>query len=288
MAFWILVPGFQKIKYVCGAGEPQPLGSIHMKTRILTVCLAVLGLSIAPGCFEHDSNDVTTVEQGAEPERHALPISVQPDSGKIGTTVGLKCARFHPSWRYSVFFPGAHDAVYVDCETAGTLSSVVPFGATSGPVTVPIERQTAVSSTFRVTERCDTLSLIVKPYDITPVLTPKDSSIIDWQGRHCAWIAELHDDTVHIWRRYSTGDEMYEHHVKLLHGRLGRLPTILAVWGVAIPDYPGTGVDTIRAGILKIQDWDTSAVMSGRFFGKPWSPYYLSNGTMAFWVDRRR
>ncbi len=26
VAFWVLAPGFQKIKYVCGAGEPQPLG----------------------------------------------------------------------------------------------------------------------------------------------------------------------------------------------------------------------------------------------------------------------
>ena len=24
--FWVLVPGFQKQKYVCGAGEPRPLG----------------------------------------------------------------------------------------------------------------------------------------------------------------------------------------------------------------------------------------------------------------------
>ena len=32
VAFWSLAPGFQKIKYVCGAGEPQPLGSNMEKT----------------------------------------------------------------------------------------------------------------------------------------------------------------------------------------------------------------------------------------------------------------
>ena len=258
-----------------------------MNTRIVTVCFAVAGLTIAPGCFEHDAGEVTTVERGTDPERGNLSVSVQPDSGNIGATINFSCARFHPSWRYSFFFPGVHEALYVDCESAGTLSVVVPFGARSGPVSVPIDRQTAVSSTFRVTEQSDTLSVIVKPYDITPVLTPKDSSIIDWQGRHCAWNAEVHEDTVHVWRRYSTGDEMYEHHVKLLHGRGGHLPSVIAVWGVAISDYPGTRVDTIRAGILKIQNWDTNAVMSGRFFGRPWHPYYLSNGTMSFWVDRR-
>ena len=28
VAFWVLVPGFQKIKYVCGGGEPRPLGGL--------------------------------------------------------------------------------------------------------------------------------------------------------------------------------------------------------------------------------------------------------------------
>lgn len=264
-----------------------------MKTRLLTVCVVVAGFFTGPGCFDLDSEVVPTVDDRAEPERHLLSVSFTPDSGRIGATINLKCARFHPPRRYSVFFPGAHDAVYVDCETAGTLSPAVPFGATSGPVAVPIERQTAISSTFRVTEQCDTLSVTVKPYDITPSLTPKDSSIVDWQGRHCAWIADIRDDTVHIWRRYSTGDEIYEHHVRLLHGSLGRIPTIIAVWGVAIPDYPGTRVDTIRAGILKIQDWDTSAVMSGRFLGSrgahiicPMEPWHsgLTDVASAVWM----
>jgi hypothetical protein len=259
-----------------------------MKTRLVTVYVAVAGFFIGPGCFELDSDVVPTVDERAEPERHVISLSARPDSGRIGTTVILTCARFHPSWRYSVFFPGANDAVYVDCESAGSLSSLVPFGAVSGPISVPIGRQVAVSSGFRVAELSDTLSIIVKPYDITPALTPEDSSILDWQGRHRAWVAELRGDTVHIWRGYSTGDEAYEHHIKLLDGGLGRLPSIISIWGVAIPDYPGTRVDTIRTGILKIQDWNTSEVMSGRFFGKPWSPHYLSNGTVAFWVDRRR
>ena len=41
VAFWVLVPGFQKIKYVCGAGEPQPLG--------LTRSCATLQSELFPG-----------------------------------------------------------------------------------------------------------------------------------------------------------------------------------------------------------------------------------------------
>ena len=54
-------------------------------------------------------------------------------------------------------------AVYMDCETAGTLRPIVPFGAISGPITVSVGREVALSSTFRVTELCDTSSIVVKP-----------------------------------------------------------------------------------------------------------------------------
>ena len=37
VAFWILVPGFQKIKYVCGAGEPQPLGFTAFGSELVRV-----------------------------------------------------------------------------------------------------------------------------------------------------------------------------------------------------------------------------------------------------------
>ena len=35
--FWVLVPCFQKIKYVCGAGEPQPLGNAYITMQPTTM-----------------------------------------------------------------------------------------------------------------------------------------------------------------------------------------------------------------------------------------------------------
>ena len=50
--FWILVPGFQKMKYVCGAGEPRPLGAstiereFPMKPSFRSAFLLMVGISL--------------------------------------------------------------------------------------------------------------------------------------------------------------------------------------------------------------------------------------------------
>ena len=46
MAFGILAPGFQKEKYVCGAGEPRPLGSTPKSTRKYMSALNRIGIPI--------------------------------------------------------------------------------------------------------------------------------------------------------------------------------------------------------------------------------------------------
>ena len=35
--FWVLVPGFQKEKYVCCAGEPRPLGFTAFGSELVRV-----------------------------------------------------------------------------------------------------------------------------------------------------------------------------------------------------------------------------------------------------------
>jgi hypothetical protein len=205
---------------------------------------------------------------------------------RLGASLSLdRLASFHLTG--SAFsYPGAYGPIDVACESTGVLRAVVPFGVTSGPITVLIGREVAVSSTFTATEFSDTLRLVVKRYDLAPGITASDSSIIDWQGHHCAWSAIQLGDTVHISRRYGTGEVIFEHHFKFLSTGQSQLPRLLNAWRVMIPDYPDPWVDTIRAGILKVQDWNTTGVMSGRFFGKPWFPG--DDGIVTFWVDRSR
>jgi hypothetical protein len=259
-----------------------------MTSHSLLVLIGMLGSLVLAGCTELDSDNSSSAATGPEQSRHSVTVVSRPDSGRIGSIIALSHSRFVPSQGYRILFPHAYGAVYVRCYTAGILTPFVPFGTVTGPISVALERERGMTATFTVTEPSDETRLLVKHYDITPPVTEEDSSIIDWLGHHCAWSAEVRLDTVHIRRRHGTGDEIYEDHFTFIDDNEGQLPRLLKAWRVAFPDYPETWSDTIRAGVMKIQDWDTSGVMSGRFFGKPWYPYYLVNGDIAFWIDKRR
>lgn len=150
-----------------------------------------------------------------------------------------------------------------------------------------IGAQMGVTPTFTVTESSDTVALTVRHYDITPPITAADSVVVDRMGIRRAWSTLIRGDTIHLSRRYSMGEVIYEYHFLLIDLGANELPRLTMAWTVNIPDYPGTRIDTIRAGVLKVQDWDTSAVMSGRFFGRP-SLRDMLNGTVTFWATRKQ
>jgi hypothetical protein len=188
---------------------------------------------------------------------------------------------------YSVTFPGADDALSIDSDSAAVIRFFVPFGAVSGPVTVGFGREKGVTGPFTVTEMSDQLGLRVSHYDITPPVTAKDSSVLDLLGSRHSWSAVMRGDSVHIGLLFFEGEVAYEYHFLLRNAGPGRLPQLILAWTVMKPDYPGIMIDTLRAGLMKIQDWDTSGVMSGRFFGRP-SARFLLNGTVSFWVSGPR
>jgi hypothetical protein len=162
---------------------------------------------------------------------------------------------------------------------------IVPFGAVSGPISVPVGDRIGVSPRFTVTESSDTLRFTVTRYDITPPITEKDSSVVDRMGFLRTWSADVHGDTIHLYRTYRPGDDLCEHHFLLVHTGANQLPRLFMAWTTRTSDVPGTSVDTIRTGILKIQDWDTSGLMSGKFFGRP-SVRDMLNGTVTFWIKK--
>ena len=241
---------------------------------VLVAALLVLG------CFEEWRGIEPT-----EPGRHTLAVGAKPDSGRIGSTVVIRNFRFVAGVTYSVTFPGADGALSVDCDSAAVIRFFVPFGAVSGPVTVGLGREKGVTGPFVVTEMSDQLGLTVSRYDITPPVTAKDSSVVNYRGDRRAWSAVMRGDTVHLSLIVYQGEVSYEYHFLLRNGPAGQLPHLMLAWTVMRPDYPGVTIDTLRAGLMKIQDWDTSGVMSGRFFGRP-SARFLLNGTVAFWVTR--
>ncbi len=214
--------------------------------------------------------------------------TVKPNDGKIGSRITILDAHFVATYSYLVYFRGADWALMANCDTGTTINALVPFGAVSGPISVSLGSDPfGVTPAFTVTEVTDTLTLSVRNYDITPPITAEDSSVVDYMGFRRTWTADISGDTVHLRRDFATGGMVFQCHFSLVNRGTNQLPFLTNAWIVSKPDYPGTRIDTIRTGLLKVQDWDTSGVMSGRFFGRP-STWGLSNGTIVFWIDRSR
>lgn len=253
-----------------------------MRRPLFVVFFSYLLTLVSNGCSDHGS-PVPPVIQIEQP----IALVVQPDSGRVGAPIIIRDSLFKVSRTYVIQFPGADDVLVVNCNSASTLQTFVAFGAVSGQIAVDIDGHLGFTQPFNVTGEVDTLALSVTGLDISSPLTPGDSSVIDRMHFRRTWYADIAGDTVHISRGYSTGDEYFEIHFVLLNIAPGVLPRLLKVWTYTKPDYPGSWADTVRTGVLKVQDWNMNGVMSGRFFGKP-SIVNMSNGTAAFWVDRSR
>jgi hypothetical protein len=246
----------------------------------LRSCWILSSALLFGGCSDGGSDIVP-----AGPDVKRIALVATPASGKIGSEISIRHSSFVASGSYNVTFPGADDFIVGRSDSSG-LKFIVPFGATAGPITVKVGDTTGVTQPFVVTEPSDTSRFTVLPYDVTPLVTPGSAAVVDFQGSPRTWSADVRGDTIHLSLAYSAGESWKEAHLLLIHAGSNQLPVLARAWTVMRPDYPGIVVDTIQAGILKVQDWDTSAVMSGKFFGRPSMRHFL-NGTLTFWIDRR-
>jgi len=242
-----------------------------------------MGVMIA-GCSDRGA-EIPSGESPYEPFIQYTPVTVVPDSGRIGATVAVTDSDFRPSYRYAVVFRGTNEPLLITCDSSSTIHAFVPFSALTGPISVCLPGGTWITQTFVVTESSDTTTLAVAPYDILPPVTSADASVTDRMGFPRSWQASVSGDTVHLSRGYSTGDEYYEYHFVLIARGAQQLPRMAGAWIFVQPDYPGSWRDTIRTGVMKLQDWNPAGVISGRFFGRP-SLNRMLNGSTAFWLQR--
>jgi len=227
-------------------------------------------------------------KNSVSPPNQALPmLALEPDSGRIGTVVRISDGSFlEPVLYNEIVFPGSDDGLLADSGTQSTIYSFVPFGAVSGQLKVIAGAVERLTPPFTVIEAVNTTMLTVHDYDISPAIIETDSMVVDLMGIQRVWLAEKRSDTVHISRSHSTGYEIWTYNLVLRDKGPGQLPEFLQAFVHIKPDYPGEWTDTVRAGILKIQDWDPNAVVSGRFFTHP-SLRTMRNGSIRFWANVR-
>jgi hypothetical protein len=79
-------------------------------------------------------------------------------------------------------------------------------------------------------------------------------------------------------------EQYVEKHLVLIDRGPGRLPETASVWVDVRTDYSYDWRETISAGLVKIQQFNSAGIVCGRFFGKP-SIRMMLTGTFTFYVD---
>jgi hypothetical protein len=121
-------------------------------------------------------------------------------------------------------------------------------------------------------------------YDLSVPVTVNDAWVNYYLGRKSLWQAEREADTVHLWLERQFPEQYEETHLVLIDRGPGRLPETASVWVDVRTDYSYDWRETISAGLVKIQQFDGTGIVCGRFFGKP-SIRMMLNGTFTSYVD---
>jgi hypothetical protein len=238
----------------------------------------LVALSVS-GCKDLGSAPPTGNEK--EP---AAELRITPASGRVGSVLAIHDVRFATGWDYWIGFPGTSEAVRSDSTRDSIAYTFVPFGATSGPIRVDGWSWTGLTGRFTVTESVDTLVLSSVHYDLSVPVTVNDAWVTYYRGWKSMWQAERKTDTIHL-RLARSYPEQYEvRHLVLIDRGSGRLPETASVWVDVQTDYNYEWRETISAGLVKIQQFNSAGIVCGRFFGKP-SIRTLLNGTFTFYVD---
>lgn len=235
-------------------------------------CLVLMGLG--SGCARHE--DPTPPLLDGEPT--SLLICT-PDSGNIGTVVAIEGMRFSVPAYVNVVVFANHIDLRPDSGTAERIFFTVPFGAGSGRLRVESRDSVAETGVFTVKETFDPGALQTAWYNLPTPITLRDSVVVDEMHVQRTWRASIRHDTVDIYRYHSSGEVWGEYHLTFVNRGTNMLPQPIVARFIGRWDTGG-GIDTMR-GVVKIQDWNPDAALSGRLFGNPYDrplPFYVTAG----------
>ncbi len=237
---------------------------------------------LTAGCEKDYSN--LSSKNARQPLPVMVPLVVTPDSGTAGTRIKIFGMKFLPSaGQNEIYFEGV-EPFRPDSGSADTLYSYTPFEASSGSIKVTYwgHDTIGVFPYFKFIAQCDTTAICVLPYDLNVVLTEQSALQVfpGWYDER-AWSGEIRGDTVIISRQYEFLDSGVTRVIKFLYTDEHSLPQLVSSVFRNVNDTR-TICDTLTVGIIKIQDWDTSGVVSGRVIDKVWGVH-----NYIFWYDFR-
>jgi len=240
----------------------------------MRLSLSILLLTLL-GCSEYSGPDYPRVLVAKDSSQ----FSITPTYNVVGDVIMISDTGFGPSYPNMRirFFGGVE--IQPDGSESTHLFVTVPFGALSGYVTVTGDAY-ADSLPISILEFYDADTLQIRWYNLERPLTPSDGTItsrwddtVYWND----WTVTRSGDTVTFDVNYWSYFDTYAGYtIRLKDAGPDSLPILIRA------EYrPRIGLIVLQKGLLKIQDWDTSKVISGKFFSYQGSAY----NKRGFWYD---
>ncbi len=180
---------------------------------------------------------------------------------------------------YLFTFPGVEDPLFPDSISGDKLYSHIPYGAVNGQMEILAQRESLHSATIKVSEECPD-SVVVKWTDLPVTIREQDSYAEDLSG-FIKWQGLLNRDTVTLVLAGLCGEECsYTIELRFKNIAYDNLPEFISMIRRRTDLYSGAESDTLKAAIIKFQDYSTNGIISGKVFSSYWEPTGLT-----FWYE---
>ena len=208
--------------------------------------------------------------------------SIKPQNPTVGDKMKIVLQGLNENYDYSVGHLLYNDELwqgYVDSTNKDTIFTYVPF----------IYNTTQYNLHFKV--RIDTIwynlatNYIVNNDYLTGInVIDNDEGQINKSHTNkiyfwnvCDWNFEQNEDTVNVWQQYPIHDEAYAIlSLQFLENSKNGLPKFLSFIKTHHDSYGGSESwvvrDTLKQGIIKIEDWNENGVYSGKVYA-PLEPF---------------
>ena len=238
----------------------------------------ILAISIVLMIVGCNNNNSMVIQPPTQSVDTSIVIrTVIPSSGRMSDTVTVYGSHFQAA---RIMFNGVETSYLTRSDSV--ITARVPRRASSGPVTVFSDRDTAFGPIFIVDSVCSQ-SLCIVPY-YGQLLTEQQSWQRDWFYRYVEWTGQVRPDSVVLSQGpYQIGDDTrVTRLLRFINDRgMNALPTSMDAF-LIYHEMFWTDIDTLK-GIVAIQSWDTAGIVSGKvsWFNESQHRWY----DFVFWYD---
>jgi len=217
-------------------------------------------------------------DNGVKPDEELFKLHVIPDNCNIGDKIKLFNKKIDSDLSdYYLLFPQTSNWIASDSIHNDTIYTYVPFTSLSGIIHI---YHSDITSEYLTINDYPIGELSICWSDLNYQITKTMSQTAWIENKR--WTTEKNSDTIRIYGFHPTGDYSTLHILTLLDKGKDILPDFISGETLMLPDYPETTHYHLNTGIIKIQDWDTENLISGRVFADPNTSYY---NNYVFWYN---